>query len=240
MSMANVDDQTIAFCTNKKAAMWLLELGEFIWMSYVPVEPFKNMLQHCNRIEASFVSDWPGMIVQKCALQLLYRHEQCENDLLDLGKDFVTYAQGIPLVLTVLGFHLCKLTKEEWESSRNQLKATPSENILEKLQIAYNGLKDLEKKLFFDIACFFKGEDQNRVADILESIHYSDNDLRKLIDKSLFTIGGGKLCMHHLIQQMGWKFFYGESTGLGRRSRLWLSDDVFDVLKKNSVSLLLY
>ena len=177
MSMANVDDQTIAFCTNKKAAMWLLELGEFISMSYVPGEPFKNMLQHCNRIEASFVSDWPGMIVQKRALQLLYQHDQCENDLLDLGKDFVTYAQGIPLVLKVLGFHLCKLTKEEWESSRNQLKAIPSENILEKLQIAYNGLKDLEKKLFFDIACFFKGEDQNRVADILESIHYSDNEI---------------------------------------------------------------
>ena len=34
------------------------------------------MLQHCNRIEASFVSDWPGMIVQKCALQLLYQHDQ--------------------------------------------------------------------------------------------------------------------------------------------------------------------
>ena len=110
----------------------------------------------------------------------------------------------------------------------------------ERLPFTGHDKMDLEKKLFFDIACFFKGEDQNWVADILESIHYSDNDLRKLIDKSLFTIGGGKLCTHHLIQQMGWKIVYGESTGLGRRSRLWLSDDVFDVLKKNSVSLLLY
>ena len=174
------------------------------------------------------------------ALQLFCQKAQCENDLLDLGKDFVTYAQGIPLVLKVLGSHLCKGTKEEWESAWNQLKAIPSEKILEKLQIAYNGLKDLEKKLFLDIACFFKGEDQNRVANILESVCYSDDNLRNLIDKSLITIRGGKLCMHHLIQQMGWKIVYGESTELGRRSRLWHCDDVLDMLKNNIESVLLY
>ena len=78
MSMANVDHQTIAFSTSKEEIMWLLELGEFIWISYVPGEPFKNMLQHCSRIKASFVSDWPGVIVQKCALQLLYQHDQVQ------------------------------------------------------------------------------------------------------------------------------------------------------------------
>ena len=78
MSMANVNDQTIAFSTSKEEITWLLELGEFIWISYVPGEPFKNMLQHCSRIEASFVSDWPGVIVQKCALQLLYQQDQVQ------------------------------------------------------------------------------------------------------------------------------------------------------------------
>ena len=163
-----------------------------------------------------------------------------ENDLLYLGNDFVTYAQGIPLVLKVLGFHLCKRTKEEWESARNQLKAIPNENILEKLQIAYNGLEELEKKLFLDIACFFKGEDQNRVANILKSVCYSDDNRRKLIDKSLITIVGGKLCMHHLIQQMGWKIVSDKSTELRCQSRLWHRDDVLDVLKNHNVSVLLY
>uniref|UniRef100_A0A7N2LDH0 C-JID domain-containing protein n=1 Tax=Quercus lobata TaxID=97700 RepID=A0A7N2LDH0_QUELO len=78
MSMVNVDDQTIAFSTSKEEIMWLLELGEFIWISYVPGEPFKNMSQHCSHIEASFVSDWPGVIVQKCALQLLFQHDQVQ------------------------------------------------------------------------------------------------------------------------------------------------------------------
>ena len=78
MSMANVDAQTIAFSASKEEIKWLLELGEFIWISYVPREPFKNMLQLCSRIEASFMSDWPGVIVQNCALQLLYQHDQVQ------------------------------------------------------------------------------------------------------------------------------------------------------------------
>ena len=65
MSMANVKDQTIAFSTSKEEITWLLELGEFIWISYVPGEPFKNMLQHCSGIEASFVSDRPGVILNQ-------------------------------------------------------------------------------------------------------------------------------------------------------------------------------
>ena len=174
------------------------------------------------------------------AQQLFSHKAHCENDFVDLGNDFVTYAQGNPLLLKVLGSYLCKRTKEEWEIARNQLKAIPNENIPKKLRIAYDGLKDLEKKLFLDIACFFKGEDQNRVADILESDCYSDDNLRKLIDKSLITIRGGKLCMHHLIQQMGWKIVYGESAELEGRSRLWHCDDVLDVLKNNIVSVLLY
>ena len=78
MNMANVNDQIIVFFAKKEEVTWLLELGEFIWISYVAREPFKNMLQHYNRIETSFVSDWPGVIVQKCALQLLYHHRQVQ------------------------------------------------------------------------------------------------------------------------------------------------------------------
>ena len=173
------------------------------------------------------------------AQQLFSQKSHCENDFLDLRNDFVNYAQGNPLLLTVLGSYLCERTKEEWESAWEKIKE--KENILEKLQIACNGLERLEKKLFLDIACFFKGEDQNRVADILESVCYSDDNKRKLIDKSLITIVEEKFCMHHLIQQMGWKIVYEESMmDLGRCSRLWQCTDVLNVLKNNIVSVLLY
>ena len=170
--------------------------------------------------------------------QRLFSHKaHCEIDFLDLGNDFVTYAQGSPLVLKVLGSHLCKRTKEEWETAWNQLKEILNEDISEKLRIAYNGLEELEKKLFLHIACFFKGEDQKRVAAILESVCHWDDNIRKLIDKSLIIIVGGKLCMHHLIQQMGWKIVCGESPDLGKRSRLWDCTDVLYVLKNNIVSV---
>ena len=77
-SMANVDDQTIAFSTNKEEITWLLNLGEFIWICYIPRETFKNMLPHCSYIEASFVSNWSGVKVQNCALQLLYQQDQVQ------------------------------------------------------------------------------------------------------------------------------------------------------------------
>ena len=166
-----------------------------------------------------------------------YHKAHCENELLDLGKDFVTHAPGIPLVLKVLGSYLFKRTKEEWESALNQLKEIPNENILGILRIAYNGLEEFEKILFLDIACFFIGEDHIRVADILES---SEDNLKKLIDKSLITIVGGKLCMHTLIKQMGQKIVHDESMQLGRQSRLWHCHVVLDVLKTNTVSGLLY
>ncbi|XP_050282592.1 uncharacterized protein LOC126723297 isoform X2 [Quercus robur] len=101
MSMANVDDQTIAFSTSKEEITWLLKLGEFIWISYVPGEPFKKMLQHCSRIEASFLSDWPGVIVQNCALQLLYQHDQVQfeqelkhcNNLISENRELIRKQQ---------------------------------------------------------------------------------------------------------------------------------------------------
>ena len=85
--MANVDDQTIAFSTSKEEIMWLLELGEFIWISYILGEPF--------------VSDWPGVIVQKCALQLLYQHDQVQfeqelkhcNNLISQNRELIRKQQ---------------------------------------------------------------------------------------------------------------------------------------------------
>uniref|UniRef100_A0A7N2LDX6 ADP-ribosyl cyclase/cyclic ADP-ribose hydrolase n=1 Tax=Quercus lobata TaxID=97700 RepID=A0A7N2LDX6_QUELO len=88
-----------------------------------------------------------------------------EEAKIDLCKNFVNYAQGIPLVLKVLGSHLCTKSKKEWESTWNQLKAIPDEEITKKLQIAFDGLNTYERKLFLDIACFFKGEDRNHESE---------------------------------------------------------------------------
>nr|GEX19969.1 Toll/interleukin-1 receptor (TIR) domain-containing protein [Tanacetum cinerariifolium] len=48
--------------------------------------------------------------------------------------------------------HMC-----EWMSTMDRLKDIPESEIVEKLKISYDGLKPVEKGLFLDIACFFRG-----------------------------------------------------------------------------------
>ena len=81
-----------------------------------------------------------------------------------LRKYLINYAQGIPLALEVWGSDLYTRTNEEWEGAGNQLRATP-----------HDGLEEVKKILFLDIAYFFEREEKNRVADILESLDLGDH-----------------------------------------------------------------
>ena len=101
-TVAGVDDQILAFRTGKAEIMWLNNIGRFIWISYVPGEPFKYMLRQCNCIEGLFVSDWPGVMVQECGLRLLYQRDleeleqklkQC-NVLISEHSDFVNQSMA--------------------------------------------------------------------------------------------------------------------------------------------------
>jgi hypothetical protein len=74
-------NEFFGYChTSKKEILWLTSLGRFIWIAYVPAGQLliDSMFSQGSRIEASFVSDWPGVTVQKCGLRLLYDHDQVE------------------------------------------------------------------------------------------------------------------------------------------------------------------
>ncbi|XP_050254081.1 TMV resistance protein N-like isoform X2 [Quercus robur] len=160
-----------------------------------------------------------------------------EENYVNLSKDFVNYAKGLPLALKVLGSLLFAKKLKEWESALYKLKKEPNRNILDILQISLNGLTNSEKGLFLDIACFFKGENKDCIRDILESFYYSlDYDIGVLMDKSLITIyDDGTLWMHDLLQDMGQEIVRCESPKEpGGRSRLWIYDDVIHVLQNNS------
>ena len=110
--------------------------------------------------------------------------------------------------------------------------------IYEVLKISYDGLDDKEKNIFLDIACFFKGEDKEYVVEILNGCgFFTPSGIRALIDKSLITISSNKLMMHDLIQEMGSEIVRQQSLEEpGKRSRLWFHEDIYDVLKRNTVS----
>ena len=164
-----------------------------------------------------------------------------EENYVDLSKDLVNYANGLPLALKVLGSVLFEKRIDEWKSTLYKLKQEPDRNIVNILQISFDCLMDTQKDLFLDIACFLKGENKNCIRDILESFgYYPDYNIDVLMDKSLITINReGTLLMHDLLQEMGQEIVRRESPEEpGRRSRLWLCEDVLHILKNNTISCL--
>ncbi|XP_060668158.1 disease resistance protein RPV1-like [Ziziphus jujuba] len=127
------------------------------------------------------------------------------DDYSTLSKRVICYAQGVPLALTVLGSFLYSMSKEEWESTLEKLKVTPSMDIQNVLRISYNGLDDNEKDMFLDIACFFTGHQSPAfVESILDACGFFTRiGLWILHDKSLICMSGYNLWMHHLLREMG-------------------------------------
>ncbi|KAL4636551.1 hypothetical protein ACB092_03G018000 [Castanea dentata] len=148
-----------------------------------------------------------------------------------LSENVVHYAGGLPLALKVLGASLMKREPDVWEHILAKLKEDPPEKLKNAFAISYNGLNSKEKSLFLDIACFFKGENKGWVANILQT----SVEIDILMEKSLINISRfGMLWMHDTLQDFGREIVRYESDNeLGQQSRLWLSKDIFRVLKHN-------
>ncbi|XP_035546515.1 TMV resistance protein N-like [Juglans regia] len=176
------------------------------------------------------------------ALQL-FSWKAFENDLplegfVELSKQIIHYANGLPLALEVLGLFLsCRNNVDFWKSALRGLRENPKKEIVDILKISFDGLEENEQKMFLDIACYFRGEKYvDRVKSILESCDYhTSSGIEILINKSLITISGGRLWMHDLLREMGHEIVRHQSQGdPGRQSRLWLTNDIIRVLKNNS------
>ena len=165
------------------------------------------------------------------------KHELLRGDFMELSTSMIGYAQGLPLALKVLRPILFSMSKEESRNQLDKLKSTLNKKIEEVLRISYDGLDDKEKNIFLDIACFFKGEDKDYVIEILDGCGFFPLcGIRSLIDKSLISIYGNKFQMHDLIQEMSLEIVRQQSLQeLGKRSRLLFHEDIYDVLKKNTV-----
>ncbi|KAG6631803.1 hypothetical protein CIPAW_13G115200 [Carya illinoinensis] len=175
------------------------------------------------------------------ALQLFslsaFKHTHPRENYKDISMDFVNYAQGLPLALKFLGSFLFGRTIDAWKSARDQLEAIPNKEIMNILQISFEGLEDLQKELFLDMACLFRGHWlDNKFLQTLESFgYYPGVNIDILIDKSLVRFSNGMLFMHDLLQKMGQEIVRREClVEPGRRSRLCHHKDVFHVLKNNT------
>ncbi|KAM1466322.1 hypothetical protein ACFX2I_031531 [Malus domestica] len=143
-------------------------------------------------------------------------------------------AQGLPLILRVLGSHLYRERKDKWQAILDGL--IKSREIQDVFKISYDALDEIVKEVFLDIACFFKGGDINYVIEILEGCELNpQHSIDVLMQKALVNIDRGFIWMHDLVEEMGKEVVRQQSPNdPGERSRLWFHDDVYRVLTENT------
>ncbi|XP_027083130.1 TMV resistance protein N isoform X2 [Coffea arabica] len=160
------------------------------------------------------------------------------KDYEELSLQIVHYAGGLPLALKILGSFLYGRDMTEWRSEVERLKKIPEDDIMKKLTVSFDGLQRIEKEIFLDIACFFKGKKKENIARVLDSFNfYPHIGIKVLIEKSLITVSKGRILMHPLIQEMGWQIVREKAPEEpGKHSRLWVDEDICDVLARDRVT----
>ncbi|KAG6675372.1 hypothetical protein I3842_15G097800 [Carya illinoinensis] len=166
-----------------------------------------------------------------------FKRERPLENYVELTERIIGYAGGLPLALEVLGSDLHGRSLQEWESALDEYKRIPHEKIQKILRMSFDGLRESEKNIFLDIACFFKGFRKDYVIKILDSCGFCPNiGVKKLKDKCLITIDDyNHFGMHDLLQDMGREIVREESPREpGERSRLWFHEDIRHVLEENT------
>ncbi|XP_040960352.1 TMV resistance protein N-like [Gossypium hirsutum] len=161
-------------------------------------------------------------------------------DFIELSKQVVHYADGLPLALEFLGSFLCGRDIIQWRSAIERLKQDSNKEILDTLRISFDGLEEREKNIFLDIACFFNGEEKDLVMKVLDGCEFfPDIGIEVLIKKFLIEASDDNqyLQMHALLQEMGRKIVEEKCVDEpGKRCRLWKERNVYHVLTKNTVT----
>ncbi|XP_048444299.1 disease resistance protein RUN1-like [Pyrus x bretschneideri] len=159
------------------------------------------------------------------------------EEYMEHSKQLVQHSDGLPLALKVLGSSLSGQSIGVWESALEKLKVIPDGQIMNKLRISYESLKDdHDRKLFLHIACFLIGRNKSYIVRILDECDfYTTIGIQNLIDRCLVTLDEhGKVKMHDMIRAMGREIVRQESEEPEKRSRLWRHKDSFQVLRKKN------
>ncbi|XP_042483027.1 disease resistance protein RPV1-like isoform X2 [Macadamia integrifolia] len=191
-----------------------------------------------NVLEADEVYNVEGLNTNE-ALQLFswhaFRTKSPLEDYVKISFEVVDYVGGIPLALKVMGSFLLGRSKKEWRTAIEKLKGVQHNEIQEKLRISFDALDDTEKDIFLDVACFFVEMNKDDVIRILEGCgFFAEIGINDLIHRSLIEITeNNMLWMHSVLREMGRQIVREESIEIpGKRSRLWVRQETFDVLTK--------
>ncbi|GJY52375.1 Toll/interleukin-1 receptor domain-containing protein [Tanacetum coccineum] len=157
-----------------------------------------------------------------------------------LSGQVLRYASGLPLTIKVLGSLLCGKNEGEWEHTIQRLEKIPLEETMQILELSFDGLEREYQEIFLDVACILKGWDKENAIRVLESREFhAENGLRVLQQKSLITISGsGSLEMHDHLEEMGKNIvrrLYPDKPN--KHSRLWIDEEIEDILTNDQVRI---
>ncbi|CAI0626345.1 unnamed protein product [Linum tenue] len=157
------------------------------------------------------------------------------EDQVDMSKQFVKLAAGLPLALKVFGSLLFREHKRFWEEKLAEMKAIPptSEQVQKRLKISYDELTRNEKKIFLDIACFFLGEKKRLPFYMWSSCNiYPESGISTLVHRLLLKVDEKKgFWMHDRIRDLGRAIVREEDIDRrGNRSRIWSQEDAVDII----------
>ncbi|GKA75239.1 TMV resistance protein N-like protein isoform X1 [Tanacetum coccineum] len=175
----------------------------------------------------------PALLNADQAIELFSRHAFRKNSPPDgyqeLSKRAIRSAGYLPLALKVLGSFFRGRHAGVWGSALDRLAKTPDSRIFETLKLSFDGLNVFEKKIFLDMACFFKGREKNEMTRVLDSFgFFATIGISALIERSLISVSNGRLDMHDLIQEMGWQIVHM----IYPYSRLWQLEQIHAAIKE--------
>jgi hypothetical protein len=164
----------------------------------------------------------------------------------ELAKNVADACGGLPLALEVTGCFLFDKREEfdvnnTWPQTIKTL--SKEKNILNKLQVSYDGLSPEARMMFLDIACFMIGQREHIAMQIFEACKFDYDEpapfFSSLKDKCLVKLDEDRrIVMHDLLRDMGRQVVKNESHNMkkGTPSHLWDPEMVQRVLRNKEVS----
>ncbi|KAG7944407.1 hypothetical protein I3843_15G100500 [Carya illinoinensis] len=170
-----------------------------ISLNFHDIDRCINVIRHrfCSKRVLLFLDDVEELLkilandeaLKHFSLHAFEKNEPLDEYYVELSKQVMQYAQGLPLALIVLVSTLKDQSFHQWKSVLNKNKQMPNVNIQSVLRVSYDGLEDNEKDMFLDIACFFKGGTLADVIKIFDNCGFSpDYDIHRLIDKCIIPV----------------------------------------------------
>ncbi|KAF8035803.1 hypothetical protein BT93_C1737 [Corymbia citriodora subsp. variegata] len=177
------------------------------------------------------------------ALQLFSKHafrmDSPPHDYNDISCNITSMTGGLPLALEVIGCSLYRKRKPIWKEMLKKLESVPEQHIYDKLKISVDMLKEEQREIFLDIACYYIGEEIIYPYYMWKALDfYPKIEINFLIGMSLIKIDDGdRLLMHDLLRDLGREIVRREDLKVpGKRSRVWHPKIALEVVKTRTGS----